>query len=355
MTALLQAFRRIFLEGQVNRDLVFRMAPGFLAAFFLFYGPEFVELRPNHALHVNPFAPLEPDYQYLHNSILGPFLGHALSLHRVFEIIALYLAATVLAAGAMLLYVRQRWDDPDARGAAFLIISLSPVWYVLTGYVGNSSSLLVLLYVLLLLAPQAVVAWMWALLLVLAHREIGVSVLGLHILLRKPDGMRTAALVVGAAAGLGLHQLYMSHLEGEVSARGSFVLVHWKMWIKLNLLKPVTLVLMAFNWFWAAVLFAAWRELLRWRDAAAILVAIGLSAVTIDTTRVAMLVGLPLIFSLSERIVADYEWRRVRCWPLWAAIAFLQFERYAWQTLQIDEVNWDGTFSFLWKSIWSHP
>src|SRR5262245_14000830 len=66
-------------------------------------------------LHANPFQPLEAIRSFLHSSVLNIFVGHAVRAFSPPRIEALYLAATSLALGAVLLHGHRTFADPGQR------------------------------------------------------------------------------------------------------------------------------------------------------------------------------------------------------------------------------------------------
>jgi len=326
------------------------LAAGFLGLFCVIYGPYFVDVTVAPGLFRDPFTPPEhPLAQYLMSSFLIYFIGHGLHADKLSNFILLFFGLFAAMVGLVWLYLQRRFGDARSRLAAFLLLSISPFWLVGVSWLGNSTVTVIALYVALLLAPGRILPGLIAAALICAHREQGVIILVLHVLLRQPDRWTLVSLAIGTGAGLGLAALYFANLTAPVYDRRALTLYYVGDALRFNFAQPASLILLSLNWFWLVIGFAWLARMLTWRDGLALMSGLGVTFLMSDNTRVALLVSMPLIFSLIERVATRAGPEVMKVAPLLLILGLVQAQRLGFNdgAPRVRDVNWIHTVEVI--------
>jgi hypothetical protein len=282
-----------------------RRAALLLVAVVLVTGVRFADFSSLGELHARPFDPLaDPRDRYLHASLINIFVGHALGAVSPRRMYVLYLGATALALGLILLYGHRAVRDPDERWAFFRFLALSPLIHVLAFWVGKSDAFLVGAYFLLLLTEQPVVVGALALGMTLAHLEQATVVLAVHALLHRRRPAALVPLLAGWLAGVGVHQVYLAQLGMAGAPRVAWLGERLEYLARNNLVRPYVMLALSFSWFWIPVLAYFTRP----RERRVPLLAAGcflVAALAIDFTRVFTLISLPLTVHVARGLARD--------------------------------------------------
>lgn len=267
-----------------------------------------------HPLLINP----EPRNQFLHSSALPYFLGYpfttALGARPAFAIVMLGGVAFCLAA--LRWFTRVRYA---ARGNdAMLMFLAAPLLIVLTQYLGKSDPYLAAFLFVTLGAVHPVLQIVMAALAVLSHREMGTIILVLCVFL----GLARPRVLAGAVIGIAL--IYAYHhvlLSAPPQSRSDLGAVYLRDAISIVLTTPVQHAVWTFGPFWWCIT-RAWP--LDWRWLTTVAVALGFATATLDFTRVFVLVSLPAVIAVVDRIVARLNEDRDE--PAWlASLPFFAF------------------------------
>lgn len=287
--------------------------------------------------------------QFLHSSPLTLFMGWPLT--RLFGAGASYAAVSVLgvvvlAIGAWL-YLRGR--SPDQRRIIGLVFLSTPLLLVLCRWLGKSDTYLLGFYVALLACRgRGLLRAGLALLLVLAHREIGLIILsGDAILRRRLDG----AAALGAGVAVALVALYHAKLSVPPFSRVDLALSYLKRgllgWIRV----PVAHLLLAFGWFWM-VLVARGRTADLSRVALVILLCFALAMDGADFTRDFILCATPLVAYTAEAAAADERLGSLLTrWPFPLPFLIqLQLESFD----QVSDSQWPAAAAAILARLFHH-
>jgi hypothetical protein len=268
---------------------------------FLIKGRYYIDFDELLALQRNPWAVLRPDRSFLYGSILGFFAGHLLHVRGVSNTEHFY---NVLAACACIVVPALYYYRDRARGAAALyLFYLTPIPFLLISWLGKSDSLVVIFYAVLFTARRGVIHALSVFLLVLAHKEQGIVIVALHWLLqygRRPAVDPLALMAVAAA--LAVHAWYQSHLPVVPHGRLDVLIESARSAFFENRKSAPMEVFSIFGLFWLPLLhcFSAVDRMSRYRLLIACAAAVFLAMVTIDCTRVGVMVALPVYFFVIE-------------------------------------------------------
>jgi hypothetical protein len=280
----------------VFRDRPLLVIPAFLAL----YGYGTIDVGDFALLSASPLQlHLEPSRQFLHFSPLSFFLGYPFTstLGARWSFAIVMLGGFVFFAAALTRLVAIRYGT--RRHDAMLMFFATPLLIVLSQYLGKGDAYLVAFTLLLVSTANPIGQAVLACLVVLSHMEMGLLILASAIFLGIVP-FRSAAL--GAAAGVlavtGYHHGLLPALPQSRAAMGTSYLSEA---LAAVIDTPVLHLVFTFGAFWFCV-FTAWPMDWRWRVACAgtALVACG----TLDFTRVFVLLGLPLVIAVVDRVVA---------------------------------------------------
>ena len=262
----------------------------------------------------------DPNRQFLQFSPLAYFLGYPFTntLGTTWSF-AIVMGGGLLCFAAALHHlasVRYRAHRQDAM----LMLLATPLLIVLTQYVGKSDVYLVVFLLLLVASANPVMQIAFAALMILCHLEMGLLILASAIFLGiVPWRSAIAGGVAGVLLMLGYHQYLLPAPPQSRADMGAGFLSE-ALGAVMN--TPVMHLLFSFGAFWACV-FAAWPLGWRWRTvlAGTFMVA----CVTLDFTRVFILVGLPLTIAVIDKVFPAGEGGPVAA-PRWfAALPLLAF------------------------------
>jgi hypothetical protein len=251
-------------------------------------------------------SPLElhviPGRQFLHSSPLTFFLGYPLT-----KTIGNNLSFAIVMAGGWACFVlalgwfaKVRYGS--RRNDAMLMLFATPLLIVLSQFLGKSDPYLVAALLGLAAAASGPVQVLLACVVVLCHLEMGLMILGSAMFLRIVP-WRTA--LVGGAIGALLVLGYQHYLLPAVpQSRAGIGMELLEESLDSVLSTPVTHLVLTFGPFWLCVLMARPSDW-RWRMVLAATAAV--SVITLDFTRVFVLVGLPMIIAVIDKAIRDAE------------------------------------------------
>ncbi len=269
-------------------------------------GRRHVDLPALLQLHSDPWAKLGAQWSFLYGSPLNPLIGYALGIKSVAAIRAFY---TDLAIGAWMIvplvyYIR----NPIQGRTALYLYCLTPISFVLISWLGKSDSLLLASYAIVFFSRRPAIYALGICLSVLAHKEQGLIIVALHLLLqRKYNVMMITAAATGVVAGLIMHTWYQHYLPIVPATRMDFFLSTNARAIKLNSVEIPIEAFSVFGAFWLPL----WRHAIaisgvrRYKLLIACVVAVFLPFATYDYTRVAAMLALPVYFHVIEFWVVD--------------------------------------------------
>lgn len=258
------------------------------------------------------------DKQFLYSSpwlamlgrALAPLLGPSLSY------------ATLCIAGLGLLGFSLhksllRSCGPDKVWLAWLLLMSTPLPMVLLQWVGKSDSYLLAAWLLMRLTNRQAVHLALAMVMVLCHRELALLILSLDALLARR--LRPAVLV-GAAVGIGMMAAYHHVILDRVPAGRVAYAAQGQWSIPLgNLTMWPAMLACSLSWAW--VPFIAFCKP-KWLDAALLVTCLGIAAMTLDFTRIFVLLSLPWLLQLTQRgtLAAAQAIQKDRRWVLVVAL-----------------------------------
>ena len=276
------------------RDRPLLVIPLFLGL----YGYGTIDVSDYRVLSAAPFElhPV-PARQFLQFSPLAYFLGYPLTttVGMTWSFAIVMGGGLVCFAAALrhLAAVRYRAHQHDAM----LMILATPLLIVLTQYVGKSDLYLVAFLLLLVASANPAMQVVFSGLIVLCHFEIGLLVLVSAMFLRIVP-WRSA--IVGGVAGMLLMLGYHHYLlPAPPLSRADMSVGFLSEALGAVINTPILHLVFTFGAFWMCVL-TAWPLGWRWRIVfAGTLV---LACVTLDFTRVFILVGLPMTIAVVDKV-----------------------------------------------------
>ena len=274
-----------------------------LPLFLVLYGYGTIDRTDFAALSAAPLRlHSTPGRQFLHSSPLTFFLGYPLT-----TTLGQNASFAVVMAGGWACFVLalRRFASVrygPRRNDALLMLFASPLLIVLSQFVGKSDSYLVACLLWLAAGAPSAVQALLAGLMVLCHLEMGLLVLGAAMFLRIVPWRAPA---VGAIIGVALIMGYQHYLLPAVpQSRADLGLELLQESIDAVLSTPILHLVFSFGPFWVCVLMARPTDR-RWLVAAAATAV--LSSITLDFTRVFVLVGLPMIIAIVDKLIRDAD------------------------------------------------
>lgn len=312
--------------------------------FVLLYGWRAIDLSQWRAITAAPFdVTVEPASQFLYASPLTFLLGafyqrQGLGFDAAFLVvhgIGFLLLAYALYHSLTRLCSQQYWS------AGALVLAASPLLLIAVTWIGKSDTYLAALYLLLLSSASRFTQAVLCVLMIACHREIAVAMLIGHALIRGAHPL----LIGGGAAGLALSLLYTHGLLETVPAsRWDYLLANARLVVASVVAHPFAHALATLGPFW---LYVMRPSMLATGRVSILAVAAVLAAVTLDFTRVFVLVALPLIVQLTQELVDEIRHQgavRLFGYPVpvnWLGLlAFLQFQIAGDRLLWIRNVTW---------------
>ena len=266
--------------------------------FLCLYGYGTIDAADFYLLAANPLQlNANPARQFLQSSPLPYFLGYPLTAiagpRIAFAIVML--GGVALSLVALWRMASQRY--PDRPRDAVLMVLATPLLIVLTQYLGKSDPFLVAFFLFLVAARSVAVQIVCAALVVTSHLEMGLLVVASAVFLGVVRPVALAGAVLGAAAVLGYHYVL---LPAPPQSRATFGVSYFTDAVAIAFATPVAHLVWTFGPFWWCVTRARPLGTRWWAIFAGTLV---LATITLDFTRVFVLVGLPLIVATIDKVV----------------------------------------------------
>ncbi|MBY0493536.1 MAG: hypothetical protein K2Y23_04925 [Cyanobacteria bacterium] len=270
--------------------------------FVWLYGWQTIDLVEWRSLTAAPFSvTLEPSQQFLYGSPFAHLLGayyQRQGIGVVESFVIVHAAGLILLAYAAARVLISRCGV-DQLAAGVLVIAASPLLLTILSWIGKTDDFLLAFYLLLLVARSPLTRAILCALMVLCHRELAVTMLIAHALVRA-EGV---ALAGGAAAGLAISFLYTNVLlDAAPATRLDYLLEHARVVLSGAVRHPLVHFAAALGPFW---IFVLRPSALTIRRTAVLGMAAVVAAMTLDFTRIFVLASAPLVIQLTEEIVAE--------------------------------------------------
>jgi hypothetical protein len=248
---------------------------------------------------------LEPAQQFLYGSPFTHLAGayyvrQGLDADQAFWIV--HGLGLILLAFALFRFLVERCGaDRWASGA--LVLAGSPMLLTIVSWIGKDDTYLLAFYLLMLRSSSEFTRMLLCASMVICHRELSLAMLAAHALIRGD----AIAVAIGAAAGLTLSFTYTNALLNQPPlTRVDYLLQHLSGLITASLAHPVARLAATLGPFWLYVLRPSALTARR----LVVLAGAGvLAGMTVDFTRVFVLAASPLIFSVTEDLVAELRER----------------------------------------------
>jgi hypothetical protein len=310
---------------------------------------DFVEWR---TLTAAPFAlSLPASQQFLYGSpfshLLGAYYEHqGLGFGESFLVVH-GLALILLAVTTVRVLIARFGSDYWSAGA--LVLAASPLLLTVISWIGKDDTFLLSFYLLMLLSPSRLTRALLCALMIVCHRELAVTMLISHALLRASrEGERGEAAVigVGAMAGLAASYLYTNVLlDAAPLTRFDYMVAHVRGVLAGVIASPLAHFAAALGPFWLLVLRPSHLTL---RRSAVLVLAAVMASMTLDFTRVFVMASAPLLLDLTDQVVAELRAHGGvaifgRRWPI-GALGLLAFTQ-----VQIagDRLSWIRGFAWV--------
>lgn len=245
--------------------------------------------------------------QYILDSPLPVLLGHLLGIQSLLGVGLLMLGYILFAPMVLVaLWGSGKLSIGQAISVAAVFCVL-PTWKVLFQYFGKPDGLVIALAALIVLTSNRKVFFTAGILLVTVHLQIGIAILFSVALLDWPHRDRRWLLILAGATGVGAAKLTQL-LLGATGHRGrmAYVLGLWKEgppsvspWLLVALVGAL-----GGAWMWLAQRYRFETLGGQARLVLAVLAAVVLSLIAVDTSRDMFLLGAPIVlWSQRERVL----------------------------------------------------
>ena len=326
----------------IARNRLFGLALALAALVALVYGVRFnVPPIVSFQMFAAPLTPIDDiEARHLANSPLWVWIGHGLRLDGFAKWALVSATLTGLAIAGLIAHVYASFANDRERGLALLLLATSPVFFHMLGWSAKGEALLILGFLGLVWARPVWAASLCAAIMVLALPIEGLGLIAMTMLWRRPDGARALAIAAGAVIGILAHSAYLFAL-GDFSNFGFVAKGFLAPGDQRSPLWFAASLWLEFGWFWLVIAAAVAMGLVRRHELALLALGAALSLFSTVPERPAILIALPLVFAIIERIVA----RRPTLPPALIAIAAIL-------SLIQAEAAWTGTATTLTMSHW---
>jgi hypothetical protein len=290
--------------------------------FLILYGYGTIDVADFQRLSAAPLS-LNTDAgkQFLQFSPLPYFLGYPFT-----RALGPRWSFLIVMGGGLALFVWSLWRLAAQRygshkNDAVLMLLATPLLIVMTQYVGKSDPYVVAFTLLLPTLTNPLLQIIVACLLVSSHFEMGLLILGSATVLGiVPWRAAVAGAVLGFAAIYGYHHYLLPAVPQSRADIGMLLLREALDAVGRT---PTLHLIFTFGPFWVCVFGAGamgWRWLLMLAGTALV------ASITIDFTRVFIIVGLPLAIAVVDRIVSRLRASAGEPAPAWlGAVPLLVF------------------------------
>jgi hypothetical protein len=312
--------------------------------FVWLYGWQTIDLVEWRTLTAAPFSvTLDPSQQFLYGSPFTYLLGAYYQRQGIGVVESFVI---VQAAGFLLLaYAAARGlitrCGVEQVATGVLLIAASPLLLTMVSWIGKNDSYLLAFYLFVLLARSTLTRAILCSAMVLCHRELAVAMLMAHALVRAEGG----AVAGGAAIGLAISYLYTNVLlDAAPATRLDYMLAHARGLMTVVARHPVAHFVAALGPFW---IFVLRPSALTMRRIAVLGLAAAVAGMTLDFTRIFVLVSAPLVIQLTEELIDEVrEYGGIALlgsrWPV-SALGILAFAQLQ---LAGDRLSWIRGFSW---------
>jgi hypothetical protein len=267
--------------------------------FLALYGAATIDVSDFRLLSAAPLQlHVDPTRQFLQFSPLPFVLGYPVTraVGPAWSFWIVMLGGLIFCAAALRRCAAVRYGS--RRNDAMLMVFATPLLIVLSQYIGKSDPFMVAFLLLLVASRHPIVQILIACLVVLSHLEIGLLALGSAMFLRiVPFRWATLGAITGVLLVFGYHQ-YL--LPAPPQSRADMGVEYLSAAVAAVLSTPVLHLVSMFGPFWCCV-FTAPR--LGWRWLTVVVATTVVASATLDFTRVFILVGLPLVIAIVDRVV----------------------------------------------------
>lgn len=292
----------------MNQNLKDRFAPDFLArpwlwlvgiytAMLAFHGfsesdiPDFLRIARDSTRVLEP-----ENRQFLYSSPLNYMLGDFLGMSTFSGFFLIHGFEIIAMLAVICFCVRKKFAAADEHIRFFVFLSLSPLWLITLKWLGKPDPILISMLFLCWAYPGR---WLFAAIMVMAHREMGTAMI-LFLFLSEED--KDYSLILPISIGYAFHYLYENYILDHLpSSRVADITIDIWRHPKEFVRQPVLYFLGSLTWFW---LVALWQ-----RPAARLCLSLAgafcVAVVSEDFTRDFILMALaPIIYHL-ERVVKN--------------------------------------------------
>lgn len=278
----------------------------YLGVFFSINGALIARIDGVVEAYQNPL--ISHEYTSILHSTLG-FIAHitteggAVFFNTIFVLLALI---------SLVFYVVQTTPEQKRLPILLVFIALTPLTEILFSWIGKSDPLLIISYVLFIVTKNPVLKNTGILLMILAHKEAALIILVVHLLLFTEERRKWKSYIPGALVGVGF-LASVDFFMSNTSARINFVFDNIDQ-IYRNLLNALPIILTSFSWFWVILLPLLFKQVRarKFELLVAVCIVISVTLLTVDNTRIAALLSLPILFYVidfyrKERVQFNYK------------------------------------------------
>ena len=297
---------------------------GFMVVFFLLYGLGIAHFQEFSALYQNPMALLPRHQQWLQESPVQYLIGYSLFSHLNAHTAFLFtqlLGVSFLLASYILLLKTRKLDHSQL----FLVLALSPFIFTQFVWFGKADIFLVASCFGMLATGyrHRFLFPIFLLISTFSHPQATVFHLIFFVILRQVR--RDKALLLGIITSGALYALYTYKLNADFG-RGEYMYDALFRLLKHHSRVPLFDVFSTFGWLWFPIIY--YRKSIDWRFYLVATLCFFIAFLTFDHTRVFMLLSLPALVYLAEKVsVVDYAREASRLFPIWILV-FFQFQKW---------------------------
>ncbi len=276
-----------------------------IALFVAAYGIRTSDQVEFRTISAAPFGMnLPPEHQFLYGSPFTFFVGSYYQHHGLDDRAA-YFVVYLLGIALLCVSLRKalaRLVGDEGRRLATIVMLSSPLLFVVLSWIGKSDAYLLAFFFLLTTTESAATQVVLCVLMLLCHREMGAAVLLAYLCLKKRRAWQP--IVLGLVLGETALFIYTRVLLSSVPAsRTAYAVGHASALWNIFWSHPFLHLLASFGPFWVYVMT---RKTVTLAAAAIFIVAMVLSIISYDFTRVFVIVSTPLVLEVTREAVADF-------------------------------------------------
>lgn len=314
-----------------------RQTISFLVIFFLIYGLGAWHFSEFRELYLDPMKLLNEDRQWLQESPIQYLIGY--TLFERFDAGPAYVLTQLVGVLFLLVsYFLLLKNGNIKHSQIFLVLALSPFLFTIFVWFGKADIFLIAscFGMLATVKKNRYLFSLFLLISTFSHVQITIFYLLFFLILKQArvDRFFLLGIIISSA----LYSIYIYKLNADFG-RVDYMYDALLILLKHHVRAPLFDLFSTFGWLWLPIIY--FRKSLSVRFYIVAILCFFITVLTLDHTRVFMLLSLPVLVYLSEKVdIVEYANKVSQIFPIWILL-FFQFQK------------WNGAiYDTAWSSFW---